>query len=49
MEEMGWSWGDIETTPFVVLDEVYQRLTLRDKWAKVKKEMDTNVNSQFGS
>mgnify|MGYP001227020196 FL=1 len=49
MEEMGWSWRDIETTPFVVLDEVYERLVLRAKWAKIKKEMEDNVNSQFGS
>ena len=49
MEEMGWSWNDIEATPFVVLDEVYKRLTLREKWAKVKKETDANVNSQFSS
>lgn len=49
MKEMGWSWHDLETTPFVVLEEVYERLILKAKWTKVRKEMMDDVNSQFGS
>lgn len=49
MEEMGWSWSDLQATPFIVLEEIYERLVARAKWTKVKKEQDADVNTQFGS
>lgn len=45
MREMGWSWQDLTTIPFVVLEEIFLRLSFQKKWEAKKQEMDSNVGN----
>jgi hypothetical protein len=40
MKEMGWSWGDLQSAPFDLVEEILSRAEYREKWQAVKADLD---------
>lgn len=40
MKEMGWSWSDLQSAPFDLVEEIELRNGYRDKWQKVRTDLD---------
>lgn len=46
MKEMGWSWQELISTPFIVLEEIYWRTVFKNMYIEKKRESDEYVNSR---
>lgn len=40
MQEMRWSWSDLQTAPGDLVDEIVQRMASTARWRREREKMD---------
>jgi hypothetical protein len=46
MTEMGWSWSDLESAPFDLVEEIAIRLDARAHWENERTKLDKAKSEQ---
>jgi len=41
--EMGWSWADLQSTPFDVVDEMILRLNAESEYTEARRKLDEQM------